>query len=59
MPILRVDEAKNVIVCNLDTKPGYSGVENPLYQQPNVLLLLGNATETIEQLADGLESSRS
>ena len=43
MPILRVDEAKHVIVCNLDTKPGYSGVDNPLYEQPQVTLLLGDA----------------
>ncbi|MGI6553612.1 MAG: NAD(P)(+) transhydrogenase (Re/Si-specific) subunit beta [Bacillota bacterium] len=54
MPILRVDEAKHVIVCNLDTKPGYSGVDNPLYEQPQVTLLLGDAAQTIRQLADDL-----
>ncbi len=27
MPVLEVDKAKSVIVCNLDTKPGYSGVD--------------------------------
>ena len=41
MPILRVDEAQHVMVCNLDTKPGYSGVDNPLYEQPQVTLLFG------------------
>ena len=30
MPILRVDQAKHVIICNYDTKPGYAGVDNPL-----------------------------
>lgn len=34
MPILRADEARHVIVCNLDDRPGYSGVENPLYGYP-------------------------
>ena len=48
MPILLAHEAQGVIVCNLDTKPGYSGVENPLYQRPNVVLLLGNAAETLD-----------
>jgi NAD(P) transhydrogenase subunit beta len=30
MPILAAHEARRVIVCNLDEKPGYSGVQNPL-----------------------------
>ncbi len=50
MPVLKVEEAKNVIVCNLDTKPGYSGVENPLYELSHVYLLLGNAAETVKEL---------
>lgn len=54
MPILRADEARSVIVCNLDTRPGYSGVENVLYSKPNVNLLLGNAAETIAGITGGL-----
>jgi NAD(P) transhydrogenase subunit beta len=50
MPILKVDEAKHIIVCNLDTKPGYSGVENSLYDMPKVYLMLGNAADTLEAL---------
>ena len=45
-------EAKRVIVCNFDDKPGYAGVPNPLYTQPNVTLLLGDAKDTLEQLLD-------
>ena len=52
MPILRVDEAKHIIVCNMDTEPGYSGVPNPLYNQQNVHLMLGNAAETLDELID-------
>jgi H+-translocating NAD(P) transhydrogenase subunit beta len=54
MPILRTHEAKHVICCNLDDQPGYSGVENTLYQNSNTLMLLGNAKQTIRQLADTL-----
>jgi NAD(P) transhydrogenase subunit beta len=50
MPILSAHEARHVIVCNLDTKPGYSGVDNPLYTGPNTLLLLGDAKESISAL---------
>jgi NAD(P) transhydrogenase subunit beta len=49
-----VDEAKHVIVCNLDTKPGYSGVDNPLYEQPQVTLLLGDAARTVADLSSSL-----
>lgn len=56
MPILSVHKAKHVIVCNIDTEPGYSGVENPLYNQSNVSLLLGNAAETLEQVIDELKN---
>ena len=52
MPILKVTEAKHVIICNIDTKPGYSGVENPLYEQENVSLLLGDAKETVRELSE-------
>lgn len=50
MPILDVEKAKHVIVCNLDTKPGYSGVDNPLYEMPHVELLLGDAKGSLEKL---------
>jgi H+-translocating NAD(P) transhydrogenase subunit beta len=52
MPILNVHEAKSVIVCNLDEKPGYSGVPNPLYDEPQAVLLFGNAKETVAELSD-------
>jgi len=51
MPILNAYQAKHVIVCNLDLKPGYAGVENPLYRQGNTLLLIGDARETVASLA--------
>lgn len=47
MPILKVSEAKAVIVCNLNDKPGYSGVENSLYRQPHVITVWGDAVETV------------
>jgi len=57
MPILNAYEAKNVIICNFDTKPGYAGVENPLYAQQNVLMILGDAKETVGSLVKGAMES--
>ncbi|MGB4326440.1 MAG: NAD(P)(+) transhydrogenase (Re/Si-specific) subunit beta, partial [Bacillota bacterium] len=58
MPILNVDEAKHVIVCNLDTQPGYSGVENPLYEMDHVYMLLGDAKETLDMLIQSLKRAQ-
>mgnify|MGYP002525241084 CR=1 FL=1 len=55
MPVLNVDEAPEVIVCNFDLKPGYAGVENPLYQRDHgVYLELGDAKETLMRLINGI-----
>ena len=51
MPVLHVAEASRVLICNLDTKPGYSGVENTLYSMPHVSIILGSAAVTLDQLA--------
>ena len=53
MPILNAHDAGAVIVCNLDEKPGYSGVPNPLYDDPKAILLFGDAKGTLEGLIAG------
>jgi NAD(P) transhydrogenase subunit beta len=58
MPILNVHEAKHVIVCNLDERPGYSGVENPLYKDEKVIMLLGDAKETMKEVINRLNGKR-
>ena len=55
MPVLNVDEAPEVIVCNFDLKPGYAGVENPIYtREKGVYLELGDAKETLLRLIAGI-----
>ncbi|NLB82392.1 MAG: NAD(P)(+) transhydrogenase (Re/Si-specific) subunit beta [Clostridiaceae bacterium] len=52
MPILKAEDAKHIIVCNFDTKPGYAGVDNPLYNNPKTIMLTGDAKETVQSLID-------
>ena len=55
MPVLNVDKAPEVIICNFDLKPGYAGVENPLYtREKGVYLELGDAKETLKKLIKGI-----
>ncbi|MBO5185000.1 MAG: NAD(P)(+) transhydrogenase (Re/Si-specific) subunit beta, partial [Clostridia bacterium] len=58
MPILNVADAKNIIICNYDLKPGYAGVENPLYSKKDgVTLLLGDAKESLMKLIASMDST--
>ncbi len=55
MPILDAEKAAGIIVCNLDEKPGYSGVDNLLYTQDHVVTFWGDASETIPRLTGMLQ----
>jgi H+-translocating NAD(P) transhydrogenase subunit beta len=54
MPILMAHEARVVVVCNMDGKPGYSGVKNPLYDMARTITLFGDAKETLARLLEAL-----
>jgi NAD(P) transhydrogenase subunit beta len=55
MPILNVDEAKNIIICDLDKKPGYAGVDNSLYENKKVKLFLGDAKDSLQDILSDID----
>jgi len=57
MPILNVDHCKEIFIFNYDLKPGYSGVENPLYNKnTGIHLYLGDAADTLKNLLEDLKN---
>ncbi len=56
MPILAAHEARQVVVCNLDARPGYSGVENTLYRHPKTVLVLGDAKASLAGFLAALDA---
>jgi NAD(P) transhydrogenase subunit beta len=51
MPILNVDQCPEIFIFNYDLRPGYSGVENPLYaKKTGIHFFLGNALDTLQAL---------
>jgi NAD(P) transhydrogenase subunit beta len=50
MPIINVDHAKTVIVLKRSLKPGFAGVENPLFFLENTRMLLGDAKASVQSL---------
>ena len=56
MPVLNVDQCNNVFIFNYDLKPGYAGVENPLYtKKDGVHLYLGNAQDTLAKFIEDID----
>jgi len=52
--ILMAHEAKSVVVGDLDERPGYSGIENPLYDMDKTITIFGDAKSSLSQLVDSL-----
>jgi NAD(P) transhydrogenase subunit beta len=50
MPIIDVDYAKTVIVMKRSLRPGFAGVDNPLFFGPNTRMLLGDAKDSTSAL---------
>ncbi len=58
MPVLEIGRAGHAVFCNFDDKPGYAGVDNPLYRATaNVSLLFGDAAATLDRLLDVMQTS--
>jgi len=54
MPVLKVWEARNVVVLKRSMASGYAGVQNPLFFLENTHMLFGDAKDSIGQLVAGL-----
>ncbi len=54
MPVLRVWEAKNVIVFKRSMATGYAGVQNPLFYRDNTQMLFGDAKQRVEDILTAL-----
>ena len=52
MPILNVDNSRNVIVLKRSMRPGYSGVQNELFFNDNTRMLFGDAKDSISSLTE-------
>jgi NAD(P) transhydrogenase subunit beta len=54
MPVLRVWEARNVIVFKRSMATGYAGVQNPLFFKENTQMLFGDAKDRVEDIIKAL-----
>jgi len=57
MPILNVDQAKNVIVLKRGRGTGFAGIPNPLFSDPKTTMLFGDAKPSVEDLVAGVKQA--
>jgi len=55
MPILDVEQAKNVIILKRGQGKGFAGIENDLFYRDNTRMLYGDAQETVGKLVQALK----
>ncbi len=56
MPVLKVWEARKVIVFKRSMAAGYAGVQNPLFFKENTSMLFGDAKASVEAIVAALPS---
>lgn len=56
MPVLNVWEAKSVIVLKRSMRPGYAGIQNPLFFHAKTRMLFGDAKDSLQKLAGEIKS---
>ncbi|MDH4262198.1 MAG: NAD(P)(+) transhydrogenase (Re/Si-specific) subunit beta [Spirochaetia bacterium] len=55
MPVLNVEESRQVLVLKRSMKPGFAGIENDLFYKENTTMVFGDAKKTIEAITRSLE----
>jgi NAD(P) transhydrogenase subunit beta len=51
MPILEVNQSRSVIVIKRSMNPGFAGIENELYYEPETSMLFGDAKSAVGEIA--------
>ena len=50
MPILEVSDSRSVIVIKRSMNPGFAGIENELYYEPETEMLFGDAKTAVSEI---------
>ena len=54
MPIIEVDEARQVLVLKRSMSPGFAGIDNDLFYHPKTAMVFGDAKQTVSDIVSEL-----
>jgi NAD(P) transhydrogenase subunit beta len=57
MPILNVDESKNVVFLKRSMRPGFAGIDNELLYDPKTIMLFGDAKDSLNRLVAAVKAA--
>jgi H+-translocating NAD(P) transhydrogenase subunit beta len=57
MPILNVDQAKNIVFMKRSMRPGFAGIDNALLYDPKTIMLFGDAKDTLTKLIAAVKAA--
>jgi NAD(P) transhydrogenase subunit beta len=56
MPIIEVNEAQQVIVIKRSLSPGFAGIDNDLFYEPNTSMLFADAKAAAAEIAAEIQN---
>ena len=57
MPILNVEEAKNIVFMKRSMRPGFAGIDNELLYDPKTIMLFGDAKDSLSKLVAAVKAA--
>ena len=57
MPILNVDQAKNIVFMKRSMRPGFAGIDNELLYDPKTTMLFGDAKDSLTKLVAAVKNA--
>jgi len=56
MPILAVDEARNIVFMKRSMRPGFAGIDNELLFDPKTTMLFGDAKDSLTKVVAAVKA---
>ncbi len=56
MPIIDVDKCRTVVVIKRSLSPGFAGIPNPLFANPNTLMLYADAQAAVLDIVKSMKA---
>jgi NAD(P) transhydrogenase subunit beta len=57
MPILDVDRARTVVVIKRSLSPGFAGIPNPLFANPNTMMYFADGKQAVTDLINAVKEA--